>query len=167
MQVLSECVLPVRTNASGPWDQAQETGRMCAKTARHSFLLPNDHNLRLLSDKDFPLALACLLCTSSILFFKIYFLFIWVHCSCLQTHNRRGIRSHCRWLWATMWLLGIELRTSGRAVSALNHWAISPAQIIYSFFIPSLPPSGFHQSSITPFFLHACVCTCIRKIPRV
>jgi hypothetical protein len=26
-----------------------------------------------------------------------------------------------------MWLLGIELRTSGRAVSALNLWAISPA----------------------------------------
>jgi hypothetical protein len=25
-----------------------------------------------------------------------------------------------------MWLLGIELRTSGRAVSALNHQAISP-----------------------------------------
>ena len=37
------------------------------------------------------------------------------------------IRSHYRWLWATMWLLGIELRTSGRAVSALNRWAISPA----------------------------------------
>jgi hypothetical protein len=36
-------------------------------------------------------------------------------------------RSHYRWLWATMWLLGIEFRTSGRAVSALNHWAISPA----------------------------------------
>ena len=34
---------------------------------------------------------------------------------------------HYRWLWATMWLLGIELRTSGRAVSALNLWAISPA----------------------------------------
>ena len=33
-----------------------------------------------------------------------------------------------RWLWATMGLLGIELRTSGRAaVSALNHWATSPA----------------------------------------
>jgi hypothetical protein len=28
---------------------------------------------------------------------------------------------------ATMWLLGIKLRTFGRAVSALNHWAISPA----------------------------------------
>jgi hypothetical protein len=38
-----------------------------------------------------------------------------------------GIRSHYRWLWATMWLLGIELRTSARAVSALNRWAISPA----------------------------------------
>jgi hypothetical protein len=28
---------------------------------------------------------------------------------------------------ATMWLLGFELRTSGRAVSALNGWTISPA----------------------------------------
>jgi hypothetical protein len=31
-----------------------------------------------------------------------------------------GTRSHYRWLWATMWLLGVELRTSGRAVSALT-----------------------------------------------
>jgi hypothetical protein len=31
-----------------------------------------------------------------------------------------GIGSHYRWLRATMWLLGIELRTSGGAVSALN-----------------------------------------------
>jgi hypothetical protein len=30
-------------------------------------------------------------------------------------------------LWATMWLLGFELRTFRRAVSVLNHWAISPA----------------------------------------
>jgi hypothetical protein len=30
-------------------------------------------------------------------------------------------------LWATMWLLGIELRTPGRTVSVLNHWTISPA----------------------------------------
>jgi hypothetical protein len=36
-----------------------------------------------------------------------------------------GAGSHYRWLWATMWLLGFELRT--RAVSALTHWAISPA----------------------------------------
>jgi hypothetical protein len=40
-----------------------------------------------------------------------------------------GIRSHCRWLWAIMWLLEIELRTSERAISALNLWAISPAPI--------------------------------------
>ena len=33
---------------------------------------------------------------------------------------------YCR-LWATMWLLRIELRTSGRRVSALTCWAISPA----------------------------------------
>jgi hypothetical protein len=39
----------------------------------------------------------------------------------------RHIRSHSRWLWATKWLLRIEVRTSGRAVSALNHWATSPA----------------------------------------
>ena len=38
-----------------------------------------------------------------------------------------GVISHYRWLWATMWLLEFELRTSGRAVSALNRWAISPA----------------------------------------
>jgi hypothetical protein len=31
-----------------------------------------------------------------------------------------------------MWLLGFELRTSRRAVSALNHEAISPA-LIYAF----------------------------------
>jgi hypothetical protein len=36
--------------------------------------------------------------------------------------------------WATMWLLGIELRTSGRAAGALNHWAISPAPEWYYFY---------------------------------
>jgi hypothetical protein len=44
-----------------------------------------------------------------------------------------GIRSHYRCLWATMWLLGIELMTSRIAVSALNYWAISPA--LNTFFI--------------------------------
>jgi hypothetical protein len=41
--------------------------------------------------------------------------------------SEEGTGSHYRWLWATMWLLGIELRTSGRAVGALNRRAISPA----------------------------------------
>jgi hypothetical protein len=42
-----------------------------------------------------------------------------------------SIRSHYRWLWATMWLLGIELKTSEDhwTVSALNLWASSPAPI--------------------------------------
>jgi hypothetical protein len=38
-----------------------------------------------------------------------------------------GIKSHYRRLPAIIWFLGIELRTSGRADGALNHWAISPA----------------------------------------
>jgi hypothetical protein len=43
--------------------------------------------------------------------------------------TEEGIRSLYRWLWATKWLLGIELRilNLGRAASALNHLAISPA----------------------------------------
>jgi hypothetical protein len=40
-----------------------------------------------------------------------------------------GIGSNYRWLWTTIQLLGIDLRTSGRGDSALNHWAISPAPI--------------------------------------
>ena len=31
----------------------------------------------------------------------------------------KGLRSHSKWLWANKWLLGIELRTSGRTVSVL------------------------------------------------
>jgi hypothetical protein len=45
-----------------------------------------------------------------------------------------SIRPHYRWLWATRWLLGIELRTSGRAVDALNHCAISPALFEFILF---------------------------------
>jgi hypothetical protein len=37
-----------------------------------------------------------------------------------------GIISHYEWFWPSMWLLRTELRTSGRTVSILNHWAISP-----------------------------------------
>ena len=40
---------------------------------------------------------------------------------CITYIQEEGIRSHDRWLGATMWLLGIELRTSKRAASALNH----------------------------------------------
>ena len=50
----------------------------------------------------------------------------WVHCSSLQTHQKRA-SDLIRWLWATMWLLGFKLRSSERALGALNHWTISPA----------------------------------------
>jgi hypothetical protein len=55
-----------------------------------------------------------------------------------------GIRSHYRWLWATMWLLGFELRTSRRAVGvgALNCWAISPAPDVCLFYISKYGLSG-------------------------
>jgi hypothetical protein len=39
--------------------------------------------------------------------------------------QKEGIKFHYKWLWAIVWLLGIELRTFGGTVSALNHWAIS------------------------------------------
>jgi hypothetical protein len=67
------------------------------------------------------------------LFLKICLFILCIGVLCLRA-------SHYRWLWATMWLLGIELRTSGRATSALNCWAISPAP--ETPFLYSLCPHG-------------------------
>ena len=55
-------------------------------------------------------------------FFKdlfIYFMYVSTLSLSLETREK-DIRSLYRWLLATMWLLGIEVRTSGRAVSAPN-----------------------------------------------
>jgi len=68
-------------------------------------------------------------CLPLTIFFKIFFMYMSTLYPSSDT-PREGIRFHYRWLWATMWLLGIELRTSGRAVSALNLWAISPALLL-------------------------------------
>jgi hypothetical protein len=39
-------------------------------------------------------------------FFKFVFILnMWIQCGCLQTHQK-GV-NHYRWLWTTMWLLGI------------------------------------------------------------
>ena len=67
-------------------------------------------------------------------FFKIFIYLLCIQCSaCMCACGpEEGARSHCRWLSATMWLLGIELRTSGRADSALTLWAISPALVLIS-----------------------------------
>jgi hypothetical protein len=66
-------------------------------------------------------------CLFFVFVFKFFYLFnVWVlHCIyiCLPEES---IRSPYRWLWATMWSLGIVLRASGRAANALNRWAIPP-----------------------------------------
>ena len=65
-----------------------------------------------------------------LLFFKkiCLYVYVWEYTVAIFRHTRRGcIGFHYRWLWTTMWLLGVELRTSGRAVGALNCWVISPA----------------------------------------
>jgi hypothetical protein len=49
--------------------------------------------------------------------------------------SEEGDRSHYRWLWATTWLLGFELRTFRRAVSALTHWASLPVPSFFFFFL--------------------------------
>lgn len=51
-------------------------------------------------------------------------------CACIT----KDIRSHCRWLWTIVWLLGIEFRISERG------WAISPA--------------------LRCIFLHSFLCSC-------
>jgi hypothetical protein len=53
------------------------------------------------------------------LFLKIYFLFIFIVYKYTELSSdtpEEGVRSHYGWLWATMWLLGFELQTFGRAV---------------------------------------------------
>jgi hypothetical protein len=71
-------------------------------------------------------------------FFKIYLLHV---CEYIVTVFRHTSDPYYRWLWATMWLLGIELRTSGRAVSALNHWDISPAPVQFILIVRNNVPN--------------------------
>jgi hypothetical protein len=51
----------------------------------------------------------------SLFLLKIYLLIMCKYTVAVFRHTRRG---HPRWLWTTMWFLGFELRTPGRAVSA-------------------------------------------------
>ena len=67
------------------------------------------------------------LCNSHKCSLRFIYLFYTSALSLSSDTPEEGIGSQYRWLWATMWLLGFELRTYRRAVSALTHWAISPA----------------------------------------
>jgi hypothetical protein len=57
----------------------------------------------------------------------IYFLILCMSALAMPWMQEEGIGSYYNRLWGTIWLLGIELRTSGRATTALIFWAISPA----------------------------------------
>ena len=76
----------------------------------------------------------------------IYFMYMWLQLS--SDTSEEGIRSHYRRLWTTMWLLGIELRIFGRAVSALTCWAISPA-LYLNFFESDTDNRVLYSSSRT------------------
>jgi hypothetical protein len=86
-------------------------------------------------------------------FFKkdLFIYFIYMSTLLLSSDTlEEGIRTHYRWLWATMWLLGIELRTSGRAVIALHLWAISPAPFPFTFNILIFISSHSTMSATSP-----------------
>jgi hypothetical protein len=51
-----------------------------------------------------------------------------------------------------LWLLGIELRTSGRALSGLNYWAISPALHVF-FNTIKLPINQLSHDPLLMFFI--------------
>jgi hypothetical protein len=57
-----------------------------------------------------------------------------------------------RWLWATMWWIGIELQTSVRAVSASYHWTVSlvPSFLICNVQVLYLRSDDNGQLGLTP-----------------
>lgn len=54
-----------------------------------------------------------------------YYIYIWV--LCLNASQRFALQNHYRWLWATTWFLGVELKMSGKAANSLNCWVFSSA----------------------------------------
>ena len=65
-------------------------------------------------------------------FFKMLFILIlcvcclhvWAPHTCLARSGGQSLWNWCyRWVWAAMWVLGTEPRSSGRAASALKQWA--------------------------------------------
>jgi hypothetical protein len=81
---------------------------------------------------------------------------------CLHTSLCKGVRSgRYRELWAVSWL-GIELRSSERAVSDLNLWAISSAHTItYENFNDSLSSAIYlcvQEWLVIVSFYGTCIC---------
>jgi hypothetical protein len=65
--------------------------------------------------------------------FGLYF-FLNVHWCfvCMLVWGYQKLWNWSYWrLWAAMWLLGVEPRSSGRTASALNHWATFPLVFLF------------------------------------
>ena len=89
------------------------------------------------------------------MFLKRFIYFVYMHTLWVSADKpEESIRSHYRWLWATMWLLETELRTSGRTVNVLNCWAISPCPDIGFFLFLSILLKIFYLS----LALYICGC---------
>lgn len=64
--------------------------------------------------------------------FACMYVCLYIQCMCLLAlRGHRRVSDSQDWsyrqLWVTLWVLGIELRSFGRAALALNCWTISPA----------------------------------------
>jgi hypothetical protein len=97
----------------------------------------------------------CLPWLFSTLFFKritFTYLFYMSTLSLSSDTPEEGIGSHYRWLWVIMWLLGLELRTPGRAV-CLWIWS-SPVRLGWPASKP-LDPSWFSSPAVTGTLHHA------------
>jgi hypothetical protein len=53
---------------------------------------------------------------------------------------------------ATLWMLGANSRSFVRAISALNHWNISPGYLILNIFV---------RMCVLPVCVCVCVCVCV------
>jgi len=60
---------------------------------------------------------------------KIYLFYAYEYTVAVLRHNRRGDLIPLQMVRHNV-VVGFELRTSGRGVSALNHWAIFPALVL-------------------------------------
>lgn len=74
-----------------------------------------------------------------------------------------GIGPHYKWLWATLGLPEIELRTSGRAVSVLNLWPSFRPCCLFLEFTVSCDPSLF----ITSWTISACISNMFSVFPTL
>jgi hypothetical protein len=72
-------------------------------------------------------------------YFCLHVWTLWTHLAPTEVRRRHQTLwcSSCRWLWTATWVLQVELGSSARATSALNHWAILPALSLNSLRISS------------------------------